>query len=214
MRRWRERERKEDRRRRGVRMEKKRVRGASTSTFSSSSASSALLPLLLLLLLSPLLNIASWHHTASNPKEFPPALPWLAPSGVPSSAEFHGSVALRQREDNDRQEENLSSTTQQSARNSCADTGLDVVLHCRRDGGTVVIRRLSPSPTEPTVTSPPSTCLCVFSFSLFCFSLSPFISCKTSRTKPYHTQALDHHMGDNTRGRVPLPWTPAVVIAP
>lgn len=45
-------------------MEKKRVRGASTST-SSSSASSALLPLLLLLLLSPLLNIASWHHTAS-----------------------------------------------------------------------------------------------------------------------------------------------------
>lgn len=46
-------------------MEKKRVRGASTSTSSSSSASSALLPLLLLLLLSPLLNIASWHHTAS-----------------------------------------------------------------------------------------------------------------------------------------------------
>ncbi|RAH57981.1 hypothetical protein BO85DRAFT_290835 [Aspergillus piperis CBS 112811] len=148
------------------RMEKKRVRGASTST-SSSSASSARLPLLLLLLLSPLLNIASWHHTASvsifpyclnqllstlsltrlshsqfqNPKESPPPYHgWLRQASplrpnsmvrLPVISEDKGKTITGRKED-------LSSTTQQSARNSCADTGLDVVLHCRRDGGTVV----------------------------------------------------------------------------
>ncbi|PYH73371.1 uncharacterized protein BO88DRAFT_93403 [Aspergillus vadensis CBS 113365] len=117
MRRWRrKREEEEKDRRRGVGLEKKRVRGASTST-SSSSASSALLLLLLLLsplskysllashrigqhlsLLSQSASFQSLPYTltlslSSRTPKNPPALPWLAPSGVPSSAEFHGSVA-------------------------------------------------------------------------------------------------------------------------